>query len=610
MLYTTSITLSIPIMALLTLVSLILIYVLFSRTTKLEHKITYLEAKLEDKNIERKITTSTLVEDEQRSLASDANTNRTREEILEKKVGVVEEERSHTEGSFSEWIREDVLLKLGSGLLLLALAWFLRYAIVSGWIGPVGQIFTGLLISTLCMVLGALRIGMYARQGSVFILLGSTGVLLTMNAARMLYHLFTPLSALFMCVLAIVFVATVSVRKRRESLALASLILSAFAPFLVASTPAFLEIMGYLVVVVLGTFGAVYLMEWYRILFGAHVLVWVYSSIYFSKTLFRDGSEIILFFAFLFTTIFFIANIVTWMRNETRSIAKWHIGVGAGTGAYLALWVLVAAPHEIAYIFYLIWALMFSVGGFVMYCVIEDKTPFYLFGGVGASLIAFATASTLTGSLLTLSFTFETVLLVYLAGKVLRSLRIATFMSALFAIPIVLSLQDFVLLPTETSIFNIHFSTILTMLVAFVLSGLVLRDVKSQVRDVKNNTWKTLCGMGGVYALGLFWVTLEALIQNDQIAHMISLVVFTTLGLAAYLSGHFHERDIERKCGIALLSFVIVHLFLVEMHDMDSGGRIITFFVVGLLFVSTAFVRTKKLRKAAFIGTIKKSDLI
>jgi hypothetical protein len=71
---------------------------------------------------------------------------------------------------------------------------------------------------------------------------------------------------------------------------------------------------------------------------------------------------------------------------------------------------------------------------------------------------------------------------------------------------------------------------------------------------------------------------------------MISLVIYTIIGLIVYSSG-----QTTKLYGGILLGFVVIHLLLIDVWYLELTGRIITFFVVGTLLMLTAFIgRNKK----------------
>ncbi len=117
---------------------------------------------------------------------------------------------------FAAWIKEDWLLKLGALLLLIGFGWLATYAFLNNWIGPMGRIALGIIAGALFILLGWWRIQKYLHQGGVFLVLGSTTILLTTFAARQVYDFFTPFSALAIMFLSTAFVALASVKYRHN----------------------------------------------------------------------------------------------------------------------------------------------------------------------------------------------------------------------------------------------------------------------------------------------------------------------------------------------------------------------------------------------------------
>ena len=127
---------------------------------------------------------------------------------------------------FIGWLKEDWLLKLGALLLLIGFGWLTTYAFLNDWIGPMGRIALGVIAGSIFILLGYWRIKKYLVQGGIFLVLGSTTILLTIFAARTVYGFFTPLSALIVMFLSTAFVALASVKYNSRALSLLSLTLA------------------------------------------------------------------------------------------------------------------------------------------------------------------------------------------------------------------------------------------------------------------------------------------------------------------------------------------------------------------------------------------------
>jgi uncharacterized membrane protein len=57
-----------------------------------------------------------------------------------------------------------------------------------------------------------------------------------------------------------------------------------------------------------------------------------------------------------------------------------------------------------------------------------------------------------------------------------------------------------------------------------------------------------------------------------------------------YVYGRRHDLPLTRSIGMAILGFVVLRLLLIDIWQLDLAGRIITFFIIGVMFVSTAFL--------------------
>jgi uncharacterized membrane protein len=88
-------------------------------------------------------------------------------------------------------------------------------------------------------------------------------------------------------------------------------------------------------------------------------------------------------------------------------------------------------------------------------------------------------------------------------------------------------------------------------------------------------------------------------VLSDDVATTVSLIVYTVLGLSFLVLGRINESKSWQLCGGVLLGAVVLRLLLIDVWQMDLVGRIITFFVVGTLLISTAFI--KKVKKGTDI---------
>ena len=497
-------------------------------------------------------------------------------------------------GRFVEWLKEDWLLKLGAFFLLIGFGWLTTYAFLNNWIGPEGRIALGIIAGALFLILGWWRIKKFVHQGGVFLVLGSTIILLTVFAAREIYQFFTPLSALAVMFLSTAFVALASVKYDSKSLSLASLILAGIAPLLTSSpSPDYIGLFAYLFVVILGAVWIVVLTGRRELTTAALILVTFYSLPHLANPMSADAGTLLLF-AYAFAAVFFLTNTAGILKSQEKDIVP-NLITAAGNGLFLLAWIMTVAPDEWQSLIISAWMIVFSVGAFVIFRITQRREPFYVYAGISIVMLAAATSAELHGATLTIAYTIECAVIALVAYLVLRDIRTAERTSFLLIVPVILSGDSIVSRVWDTGVIHDDFFVLLILALTFL--GLCL-FFSLQTRGVKEEESEQLNGilltMGSLYIYMLLWLSLHAALENKNTATTISLAVYTIIGIITYFYGLTNERAGFRRYGSILIGFVVARLLLVDVWLMELGGRIVTFFLMGALLMSTAFLRKKK----------------
>lgn len=493
-----------------------------------------------------------------------------------------------------DWIKQDFMLKLGSFLILLAMGWFVSYAFANNWIGEVGRIILGILLGVTFMAIGVWRIEKFSHQGGIFTILGATTILLTTYTAREMYDMFSPVSALFIMLLAISLVAFVSVRYNSERLAMAGLVLGSFAPLFTATpAPEVGVIFPYLLVVVAGTLWVVWQTGWTKLTLVALLITYLHSLPFLS---YRVGDrDAAIMFSFLFVAIFFLANLVSLVR---RRMEDKHLGIHAltalGTVIFLFSWIQTAANSDWRSLLYVAWALVFALGSYVVFVATANYKAFYLYGGTAVTLIGIATAvelGELGNSVLAIAYALEITMLIIGAKKITERAGLLTKLSLLLVIPILLSLESIFSPLWVNSILHSHCAVLVVMTMALGLVGFMISSIKNETATESTqavaSTWLLL---SLIYATILTWLVPHALFSGDT-GTMISLIIYTIIGIKLFVVGRSENLEAVKIIGIFYITAVVLRLLFVEIWNMGTEGRIVTFFVIGILFVSTAFIK-------------------
>lgn len=494
---------------------------------------------------------------------------------------------------FIEWLKEDWLLKLGAVLLLIAFGWFVSYAFINNWIGPMGRIALGLLAGTLLLVGGWWRMNKFANQGGSIMVVGSTVILLTTFAAREIYGYFTPTTALLIMFATTALVALASVRFNTKSLALASLILAGSAPLL-TSAPAneYVSWFIYLLVVVAGAIWIITLKNWRDLTAVALLIVTLYSAPHWAGLLTPD-LNILLALSFAFAALFFLTNTIgiVNMKSPREKELVPDLITAAGNGLFLLAWILTAGPEEWQSLLIAGWMIIFALGAYLVYRVSDRHEPFYVYAAVSIAMLAAATAVELDGPMLTLAYIVESALIPIVAYLVLWDLRVAQRLLFLLVGPMILSVTSITSRAWRTQVIHDDFFVLLLLTAVLIGHGLFFWWREQEEHPTEEaKAGPILLVIGSIYAYMLWWLVTHAAFLNDDMAVLASLVVYTVIGIASYVYGGVNNSRVLRIYGGILLGFVVGRLLLIDVWRLELTWRIIVFAVIGVLLMSTAFM--------------------
>jgi uncharacterized membrane protein len=489
--------------------------------------------------------------------------------------------------AFVDWLKQDTLVKIGALLLLMSLAWFVTYAFANNWIGPVGRILIGLLFGVSILIFGTVRIRLYGSQGAIFTVVGSTIVIMTTSAAQYVYSMFPPTSALLIMFTMVVYVAFVSLQYERASLAYASLITALLAPFIINSHSGdALLLMLYLLLVVVGTLWVVWRLRAEKITLMALVGVIMYTAAVYGL-----DTGVALIFSFLFTGIFFITNIVSLIRRYTDWVSPIHITTALVTGLYLITSVISLSPAEWISTYLLVWALVFAYGSYVVFVRTLNKVPFYIYSATSLILLGTATAYELSGAWLTIMLTVEVLVMVMLMARVAKEHKYLNLATALFIVPGIYTLEHIGSYAWNNGLPMDDLIALVIFTAALVLVGIERSRVVDNQDDshLLESGQRVLYSFAGIYTFVIIWLCFHS-IFSDTTATMFALIIYSITGLLLYITGKMQLDSSIKTAGIVTLSFVVLRLLVVDVWSLEMTGRIITFLIIGLLFMSTAFL--------------------
>jgi uncharacterized membrane protein len=488
------------------------------------------------------------------------------------------------------WMKEDFLMKLGAGLVLLALAWFVTYSFQNDWIGPMGRIALGMLAGT-----GVLAGGYFAMEkrrvpGQVLIVLGTTGLLLTTFAARGIYDFFTPASALGIMTLVVVLTTVISVKEKAMSLAVTSFLGGVAAPLMTASPdPNYLVLVSYLFLLCLGVFAVVAMRGWKELVTMAVVTVAIFTLP--AELLDELSAQMALLFAALFYALFFVGNSLGILHDKKVVVSDLIV-----TLFTVFLGIFWVSEYVLIDLQSLVLAAVAIISMAVSLLFKSRTMPIksiYLHSAGAVVLLGAAAIFEFEGEIQTIVLSLEALAFVAMAIYLLKD-RVATLAAGtLHVIPFLLAL-DSVFSGWHGNIIGLDLFTLMTVTLSLLITAYLLREFARENKNDERLLQSSLFSISSsvFFSFAIIWRVLEGLMTTDY-AHGTALVIYSLVGLALLFKGMVQHLKTFKWTGTLILGLVLLRLLFVEIWSMSLVERIITFVVIGALFITTAFFEKK-----------------
>lgn len=497
---------------------------------------------------------------------------------------------------FIAWYAKDWPLKTGALFILLGFVWLTTYAFLNNWIGEIGRITFGLVAGALILYGGELRLRVIKSQGITLVGLGSSVMVITVYAAQSMYNMFPSLVALSIISLVMVLTALISLRHKQLPLAILSIIIAGVAPALIGSSEKNIgALYSYLLAITIGVVWLARYSKWRILLLLSLIIVSLYSLEYFfsnATTLFsyQTPQEILMlrFFALTFIGIYFLTTLASIVTNRKATLIDLQSAIAVGL--FTMAWIN-GLVHEEYKAFVIISAsVLFSIGSYATFIYTKLKEPVYAYSAVATVMLAVATGYAFDGPVLAIAFALEAFILPIIAIE-LFGIEIGKYMFFYYALPFIVSLSTFDSSAWERGLFHNDFYSLTVVTASFLFSGIYFyykeKDTTSQIHTISLFILVTGC----IYGLVWIWKVFHTLFTPEYLARMFTLLVYSAIGLQAYVKGERDNRKILYRFGMGLLLFVVARLLIVEIWYMQLAMRIVTFFVIGLLFSGSVLLR-------------------
>ncbi|GAO44848.1 DUF2339 domain-containing protein [Flavihumibacter petaseus] len=318
-----------------------------------------------------------------------------------------------------KFIGENLVSKIGIAILVMAIAYFVKFAIDNNWIGPVGRVAIGVLCAGVLIGIGHYLRRSYHAFSSVIVGGGIAVLYFTIALAYQQFHLF-PQSIAFIIMLVItVFAVILSLLYDRQELAVIGLVGGFAAPFLVSNNSGnFRALFTYLSLLNAGLLLIAYRKNW-RLL---NLLAFVFTVLLFGgwlatapATLSTKDYMAGFWFAILFHIIFFAANVAYNIRRNQSFVAADFSMILSNAALFFTAGLILLHRMQAEHL-----QGLFTIAMAVIYCLLSfiffrnrkvEANIIFLLIGLTVSFISLTAPIQLKGNHITLFWATEAVLL-------------------------------------------------------------------------------------------------------------------------------------------------------------------------------------------------------
>jgi uncharacterized membrane protein len=387
-----------------------------------------------------------------------------------------------------KFIGENLANKIGIGVLVLGIGFFVKYAIDSGWIGPIGRVFVGVLCGGILLGVAHWLRKKFTAFSSVLVGGGIAVLYLTIAIAFHEYGLFVPAAAFGLMLVITAFAVIFSLAYDRVELAVLSLLGGFASPFMVSTGEGnYVILFTYVLILDAGMLVLAYYKKWNLV----NIISYAFTILLFGGWL---GVKYVtleprpvagaLIFATLFYLVFFAMNIINNIKARTSFKAIEISILLSNTFCYYAAGMIILntpSGEMFKGLFTAGLAVFNFIFAFALYRNTNvDKKLVFLLIGLVLTFASLAAPVQLEGNYITMFWSAEAVLLLWLSQK--SGIRLMKLGSIILMVLMLFSLlMDWEQIysqegpPVMTIIFNKGYITGLISIVSIVLSILLVR---------------------------------------------------------------------------------------------------------------------------------------
>lgn len=393
-----------------------------------------------------------------------------------------------------KFVGENLANKIGIGILVLGIGFFVKYAIDQNWINEIGRVSIGLVAGGILLGIAHRMRNMFAGFSSVLIGGGIAILYLTIAIAFHEYQLLSQGAAFGIMIGITSFAILFSIGYDRIELAVVAILGGFGSPFMVSTGEGnYIVLLTYILVLDIGMLVLAYYKKWNLV----NIICYVFTGLLFGtwlKTRFDLENTYMVKNAMLFATsffiVFFVMHVINNIKSRRQFVALDYSLLLSNSFLYYAagMVILKGGPwHDLRGLFTAAIGIFNFAFAFALYKRDGiDRNLIYLLIGLVLTFISLAAPIQLDGNHITLFWAAEAVVLLWLYQKSeIKLIGLASIIvTALMTISLMMDWQQIYgwhAVDVMSIILNKGFST---GIVSFVSLMLTLRLLKNEATTV------------------------------------------------------------------------------------------------------------------------------
>ncbi|MBX2923648.1 MAG: DUF2339 domain-containing protein [Chitinophagaceae bacterium] len=525
-----------------------------------------------------------------------------------------------------KFIGENLVSKIGIAILVLAIGFFVKYAIDNNWIGSVGRVAIGILCGGILVALAHKLRKNYQAFSSVLVGGGLAVFYFTITLAYHEYQLFSQVTAFIIMLVITAFAVLLALLYNRQELAIIALVGGFATPFMASSGSGnYKSLFIYLIILNSGLLIIAYRKAW-RLL---NLLAFIFTVILFAMwllTLPFESEKSVYINGFIFATVFYLLflaiNIAHNIRENKKFIASDFGILLANTCLYFSAGLYMIVQSGAADYKGLFSAAMGVFNLALSYILFRNKkidtNVLYLLIGITLTFISLTAPLQLKGNYITLFWASEAVLLFWLFRK--SRIRLMLFSSAIVWIAMLVSLvMDWINIYGDpgrihTVLINKGFvTTLYAALGSFVLWVLMNKEKDSREGTVPGKTFVLVMATVLLFGSGAWEINHQFLSRYPgggfnrlylllyALAFVIAFTVITSR--AKLFGGSRIYQGALYAAGMLLYFVALGDVFNIQynmLHDKTGSVHFAVHWTSAALFVIIAWNFISLMRSGAF----------